>query len=70
MNKSIFFEVNSETDLNELVRLNNTVVKRIRILEAQRLLPTAEEVKGENENNDLSKNRKKDDIPNQEGKEN
>jgi hypothetical protein len=46
MDKSIPFKVNSETNVEELIKLNHTVVKRIRALEAHRILPKAEVIDG------------------------
>jgi hypothetical protein len=46
MDRTILFKVNSETNLKELVELNNAVVKRIRALEAHRILPKAEVIDG------------------------
>jgi hypothetical protein len=46
MDRTILFKVNSETSIKDLVELNNTVVKRIRALEAHRILPKAEVIDG------------------------
>jgi len=42
-----YFKVNSETDENELIKLYNTVAKRINAIRAHRALPKAEVVQKE-----------------------
>ena len=41
---SIYFKIDSETDINNLLYLNQALVKRINILKRQKMIPMAEVV--------------------------